>query len=60
MKYTLHGFEIHGVDGFTNVRFEIEVDGKKIEFDEQLLRENEEDIKLLQAIDSFIKSKEVK
>lgn len=59
MKYTLHGFEIHGVDGFTNVHFVIEADGKKIKFDEALKRENKIDVELLQAIDCFIRSKDV-
>lgn len=57
MEYKLFEFEIHGVDGYTYLKFVIEKDGERIEYDKMLLHENKEDISILQSIDTFVKKK---
>lgn len=60
MQFKLLEFEIHEVNGMTNIKFKVECDGKNIELDKMLRIENKEDRALLKSIETFIISKVVR
>lgn len=57
MKFTLAGFEIHGVDGVAHVKFTAIVEGERIECDQPLSKFNKDDVTLLNAIADFCRTK---
>ncbi|MBC8590602.1 hypothetical protein [Wansuia hejianensis] len=58
--FEIHEFEVYGVDEKPYLKFKIKVEDEFIEHDELLEGSNQEDVRLLQAFEKFIRAKVVR